>query len=335
MSEILHVGLIGASRIAVEAVLSPAHQRPDVQVFGVAARSEARARDYAKIHGIPFVAPDYQSLMGHPDIDLIYIGLPPAFHADLAVRALQAGKHVLCEKPFALNAAEAKTMVDAAKAAGRQLIEGYHYRFHPLFKDILALCAQPDFGPIRQIKGHFEVPVAHTSAEFRYRPEMGGGALMDLGCYPLHWATSLMGDAEPAVLTAQCNKSSAGVDVAFSATLSFPCGANAAISCDMDPGLPAGIRASLEVISAKNRLFVINPLQPRHGARLELTGSMGDRTADYTGDTFTHQLDHVVDRLKGQATALTGGTDAVRTMHLLDQLRAKAGLPPFPRSATI
>lgn len=325
MATPLKIGLLGASRIAVDAILKPAISNDEIEVFGVAARSPERAKEYAETHNIPHVAQTYDALMQHPEVDIIYIGLPPAQHCGLAIQALQAGKHVLCEKPFALNADEAERMVETAAATKKHLIEGYHYRFHPLFEKVLELCAHPDFGQIESVSGHFEIAILDHPNEFRYQPDQGGGALMDLGCYPLHWAKTLIAE-KARVIEAQCMRHTSGVDLVFSARLAFQGGAEATISCDMSPDLKPGMRAHLTVKSATNKVHVDNPVQPGLGSSLTLTGALGPKSYTFTQETFPFQLQHVLERLRGDTVALTGGQDAVDTMVLIDEMRRAAGL---------
>ncbi|MEM9208997.1 MAG: Gfo/Idh/MocA family oxidoreductase, partial [Pseudomonadota bacterium] len=135
----MRIGLLGASRIGVDAIIKPAADVPGVEVCALAARSPARAAEYADEHAIPAIESDYAALVASPDIDLVYNGLPPSEHKSWTIAALRAGKHVLCEKPFALHADEAADMVRAADETGGKLIEAFHYRFHPLFHRVMEI----------------------------------------------------------------------------------------------------------------------------------------------------------------------------------------------------
>src|SRR5580698_4876826 len=128
------IGLLGASKIARGAVIAPAKVNPDFEVVAVGARDATRARAYADEHGIAHVSGSYAELVRRDDIDVVYNALPPAGHAEWSIAALEAGKTVLCEKPFAMNAGEAKAMVDAAERTGQLLIEAFHYRFHNVIR---------------------------------------------------------------------------------------------------------------------------------------------------------------------------------------------------------
>ncbi len=172
----VRIGILGAARIAPAAVISPAARRKDCQIVAIAARDRGRATAFATAHAIPAVHDSYEDLIADPAIDLVYNALPPNRHADLTIAALEAGKHVLCEKPFAMNAREARQMVDAATRSGRHLIEAFHYRFHPAFVDALDKIRTGTIGAIKDIDAEFSAEIAYRRDELRHRPDLGGGA---------------------------------------------------------------------------------------------------------------------------------------------------------------
>jgi predicted dehydrogenase len=180
----LRIGLLGASRIARTAVIAPTRDNPDFVVAAVAARDPDRARAYAAEHEIAHVADDYAALVRRDDLDVIYNGLPPAGHARWTIAALEAGKSVLCEKPFARDAGEARSMVRAAAANGKVLIEAFHYRFHNVMRAAAALTREGSLGRLKSAEAVFEVPIARAPGELRWLASQGGGALMDLGPTP-------------------------------------------------------------------------------------------------------------------------------------------------------
>ena len=314
------IGMLGASRIGVGAVIEPAAGIAVVELVAVAARSNARAEDYAAVHGIPIVEPDYQALVSSPDVDLVYVGLPPSEHKEWTIAALRAGKHVLCEKPFALNAGEAAEMVSVAEASGTRLIEAFHYRFHPLFARVIEIVKAGEIGEVERVDGHFNVPISYEPSEIRYSKHLGGGALMDLGCYPVHWARSVV-DGRADVVAASADWHQSGVDVAMSAELRFPNGVAGFVRCSMHEQLREGLDAKLTVTGRQGVLSVDNPLAPHLGHKLtvDIDGESVSETRD--GETTYHyQLAHVVDVIENEAEQLTGSTDSVETMQLLDQM---------------
>ncbi len=326
------IGILGAAKIAPSAIIAPCAKYPDVRVRAVAARSLDRARSFAAEHGIPEALDDYEALVRHPEIDLIYNALPPVRHADLSIAALEAGKAVLCEKPFAMNALEAEAMVDAAARIGRVLIEAFHYRYHPVFRTVLDWVHSGRIGQVRSIDAVFCVPIADRPGELRHDPALGGGALMDLGCYPLHWIRTILA-SEPSVHTAEATISTPNLDLAMAATLEGADGARATLTCSMAPDAP--IEARLDIKGTAGWIRVQNPLAPQLGYRIETDFGTGPdiHEIDGQGTTYDHQLAAVLDVLAGRSTALTGGADAVANMTLIDGLYRAAGLTP--RGATM
>ena len=322
----IRIGILGAAKIAPKAIIRPARQRSDCRVVAVAARDAERARAYAAEHGIQHVADSYEALIARDDIDLVYNALPPNRHADLSIAALKAGKPVLCEKPFALNAEEAETMVAAAETAGLPLIEAFHYLFHPAFQRVLAVLRSGHLGTILSVQADFSVPIPFRDGELRHMAETGGGALMDLGCYPVHWARTLMG-SEPSVVSAECHCERPGVDTSTHARLAFAGGASASVMTSMADSVTR--RALLQVDCTDGALSFINPLHPSLGHEIEIRHDGRTLKETVPGETtYDHQLAHVMDVLAGRAKPLTGGADAVANMRVIDAIYRAAGLEP-------
>ena len=320
----IRVGLLGASRIATGAIIEPAATLSDVCVQAVAARDVGRARTFARTHRIPDVARDYATLVSSNEIDLVYIGLPPSEHMRWTLAALRAGKHVLCEKPFAMSADEAATMIGVARQERRCLIEAFHYRFHPLFERVMALVDSGAIGRVQRVDCHFNVPVAESPVELRYDKALGGGAMMDLGCYTVHWARCIAGE-HPAVASAAAEWHPSGVDVAMKVRLAFPGGAIASLSCSMADDLPDELDTRLSVTGERGGITVQNPLVPQLGHRLRLKTESGEFVETFSKKTtYYYQLQHVTDVLERGASQLTGGLDAVDNMRVLDDVYRQA-----------
>lgn len=320
----LRIGLLGASRIAPTAVIIPAATRDDVTITAVAARDPARARAFAETHGIAGLADTYAELIARDDVDLVYNGLPPAGHAEWTIAALEAGKAVLCEKPFARNASEARAMVAAAERTGRPLIEAFHYRFHNVVRRAEDLVRSGALGQIHRASAVFQVTIPRTTGDLRWSAEQGGGALMDLGCYPLHLMRTLLGE-EPQIREAR-GEFEGGVDAQITAALAFPSGARADISCSM---VPETRDARATIGGAKGRMEIINFLAPQYGCKFITT--IAGETVEHPVDgptTYEAQLAHVVDVMSGRARPLTGGADAIANMAAIDKIYELAGRPP-------
>ena len=321
----IRFGILGAARIAPIALLEPAALLPGVEIAEVAASSVDKAQAFADEHNIATVSENYAALVESPQLDAIYNALPPNLHERWSIAALEAGKHVLCEKPFAMNAAEARRMVTAANASERLLIEAFHYRFHPYFQRVLDMLANDVIGDIRHVEAQFDVRIPYRSSEFRHDPMLGGGALMDLGCYPVHWVRTLIG-SEPRVVQAECVRSEAGVDVATRARLRFPGGATADIATAMHEIAARRHYAHVVIEGDKGRLILENPVAPHNGNKIVTDVDGASRSESIEGEsTYYYQLEHCVAAIDGSVSLLTGGEDAINNMQLIDDIYAAAG----------
>src|SRR5215468_9851466 len=206
----LRLGILGAARIAPMALVAPARRVGDAVVTAVAARDAARASAFAARHRIPRVHPSYEALLADPEIDAVYNPLPNSLHAPWTIRALDAGKHVLCEKPFSATVAEAEAMAAAATRTGRVLMEAFHYRYHPLFARMRSIIAAGEIGTVRRFEATFCIPLLRAN-DIRWRADLAGGALMDTGCYAVHLLRHLA-QSEPTVRSARAKWTSGGVD---------------------------------------------------------------------------------------------------------------------------
>ena len=319
----LRIGILGAARIAPTAIVLPARATGVATVVAIAARDPARARAFADEHGVPEVSRTYEELIARPDIDAVYNALTPSRHADLSIAALKAGKHVLCEKPFAMNAGEARAMVAAAQDSGRVLMEAFHYRYHPLFDRVVEILRSGELGEVRALSAVFQTRLVDDGTEIRYERALGGGSLMDIGTYPLHWVRTAVG-AEPTVVRAGGVFGRGGVDHATEADLLFPGGVTAKISSSMveDP------MARLEVVGARGSLKAINPLAPQMGHLLEVcvTGAEARRETFSRDPTYDFQLRAFVAAVRGGPAPLTHAQDAIAQMALIDAVSAASRL---------
>jgi predicted dehydrogenase len=325
----IRIGILGAARIAPRGIVTPANDTLGAEVVAIASRDLERARDFAAQHSIPMALGSYELLVTDPDVDLVYCALPPSAHLQWCRAALRHGKHVLVEKPFANNAQDAAQMVAAAREADRHIIEGFHYRFHPLFERALAAVRAGRIGRIRHIEAVFNANLPDTPGELRYVEALGGGALMDLGCYCMHWIRTMAGD-EPTIVKAWARCGVPGVDLDVDAELAFTSGPTARLRCSMQPadGL---LYRRLRVEGDRGLLEIENPVSPHAGATLSIEAETNSSPPEITsgGDTtFHYQLRHVLEVIAGRARPLTGGEDAVNNMRALDAVYRAAGLRP-------
>jgi len=319
VTEPIRIGVLGAARIVPSGLLQPASEREDVRVTHVAARDPAREAAFAAQHGLT-AAGGYEALIQHDDIDLVYIALPPSGHCEWSIRALEAGKAVLCEKPFAMSAQEAERMVAAAERAGRPLIEAFHYRYHPTVRRAEALLREGAIGRVISARASFCTTIPDQPGEFRWIRELGGGAVMDLGCYPIHALRTLIG-GEPEVIAVEA-KLERDVEVVTTARLQFEGGIAAEVRCAMRDVERA---LDVEIVGSRGRLTISNFIVPNFGATL--TVETADRTFFEPAEqcsTYSAQLAHVVDVVLRGATPLTGGRDAIANMRVIERIRAMA-----------
>jgi predicted dehydrogenase len=320
----IRIGCLGAARIAPQAIVHPTQVRGDVVLQSISARDPKRAQAFAERYGFKRALPHYADVIADPDVDLIYNPLPIDQHAEWSVRALNSGKHVLCEKPFAMNVKEARTVLDAARANGKRVIEAFHYRYHPAFAQMLDWIQTGRIGDVREISAAFDVPIPYRSDEIRHHPESGGGAFMDLGCYPLSWTLAIVG-AAPLAIEAHATLTPRGVDESLEASLRFENGVTASLSASM--AATASFRADLIVRGAHGEIHFNNPLAPHRGASLGLQGDNDAETAVIDRfTTYTHQFAAVIAALRNDEPLPTEGAAIMRQQEALDAIYVAAGL---------
>jgi len=227
-SETLRLGLLGAANIGRQFTAALVGSQK-VAVTAVASREAGKAATYAAENGIPRWHDRYEALLADQEIDAIYLPLPNNLHAEWAIRALEAGKHVLCEKPLALKAAEASAMFETARRTGRVLVEAYPWLAQPQTARLRALLAEGAIGAVRQIAVSFSAPFSDPG-NIRLRPESGGGALLDLGSYCVSLLRIVAGACATSV-TASADWAETGVDRGMVATFAFADGLTATLNC--------------------------------------------------------------------------------------------------------
>jgi len=320
----IRFGILGAARIAPDALIKAAHNVPEAQVVAIAARDPKRAREFAAANGIPRVLATYDDLVNDPDLDVIYNPLPNSLHCEWTIAALRAGKHVLCEKPLASNAAEAERMTKAADESGKILGEAFHYRYHPLADRIRTLMTDGTLGRLVNVEGHFSVPIPETNIRFDWG--LAGGATMDLGCYPLHMIHYFSG-MTPRVIRATAETGPKNIDIAMDVALELDGGVTARMVCAMKKD--SVINATFSARGDRGELRVINPIAPQRGHQLTVKTAAGEKNETVPGDTtFTHQLRAFVKAVRGEAKFPTDGAEGIVNMRVIDDVYRAAGLPP-------
>ncbi len=329
----LRIGTLGSSRISLAALIEPAASVPEVTVAAVAARDKPRADAFALRHGIPAAYKSYEDLLADPDIDAIYNPLPNSLHGPWTLRAIAAGKHVLCEKPFASNSGEAARVADAAAASGLVVMEAMHYRYHPLTRRLSELVAE--LGPVRHIQCWTGFGIKDPE-DIRYDFGLGGGALMDGGCYAIDCLRLLGGD-QPSVTGALADPVApdprgAAADRSMAVRLAFPGGATGWF--DSSFTMDGEFRADVHAICAGGQVRLQNFIFPNRG-RLVATKN-GSVLADEPGggdSSYVGQLRAFAAAIAagpGSDPVPTSAAHAVTTMRVIDDAYRAAGLLPRP-----
>lgn len=323
--EPLRIGCLGAARIAPGALIKPSAASPEVEVVAVAARQPERAREFAQRHGIARVHDTYAALLADDQVEAVYNPLPNGLHGHWTLAALEAGKHVLCEKPFTANALEAQRVAAAAQASGLVVMEAFHWRYHPLAARLLEIISSGELGTIRRVEASLCFPLPLWK-DIRWDLALAGGAMMDAGCYTVHIVRTLAGE-EPKVTRASARLHSPGVDRYMRAELSFPGGATGRITTSMWSARL--LQTSARVEGESGTLTVINPVGPHRFNLVSVKSGLRTRRERVRGHaTYGYQLGAFVAAVREGAPILTPPSDSVANMRVIDDVYRAAGLHP-------
>jgi predicted dehydrogenase len=298
-------------------VIPGAKASPKVDLQAVASRDLERARAYASEWEIPRAYGSYEELLGDDEIEAVYISLPNTLHVEWSIRALEAGKHVLCEKPLSRRPDDAAAAFDAADRAGRFLMEAFMWRHNPQTARLVELVQEGAIGELRLVRSVFSYGLYDTS-NIRLRTEVEGGALMDVGCYNVS-ASRLLG-GEPERVFGEAWFGPTGTDWVFTATMRFPHDVLATFDC----GTALPNRDELEAIGSEGSLFLDDPwhvLKP--GIELR-RGDEVERIEIEQQDSYRLELENLSDAIRGEATPLLGRGDAMGQARALEALHRSA-----------
>jgi predicted dehydrogenase len=320
----VQIGVLGAARIAPTALIKPAKTNADVVVAAVAARDVSRARAFAVKHGIARVHDSYEALIADPDLDAVYNPLPNGLHGRWTRAALAAGKHVLCEKPFTANAAEAREIAELAAKSDRVVMEAFHYRYHPLALRIEEIIASGELGKLQRVEAALCFPLPNPS-DIRYNYSLAGGATMDAGCYAVHMVRTF-GGSTPEVVSAQPKLRDPRVDRAMTAEVRFAEGHTGRIRCSM--WSPRLLEISAHVVGDQGELHALNPVLPQLYHRLSVRSSTGKRVERFPRRaSYAYQLDAFAAAVLRGEPVKTTPEDAIENMTVVDAIYRTAGLP--------
>jgi xylose dehydrogenase (NAD/NADP) len=303
-------------------VIPGAHESPLVELVGVASRDLGRAEAYAREWGIERAYGSYEGLLADPDIEAVYISLPNTLHCEWSVRALEAGKHVLCEKPLSRHPGEVESAFDAADRAGRLLMEAFMYRHNPQTGRLAELVASGAIGELRLVRSAFSYSL-YDPGNIRLSADLEGGALMDIGCYCVSGARLLAG--EPETVYGQARIGETGTDWVFAGTMRLPGDVLAQFDC----GTALPLRDELEAIGSEGSLFLDDPWHCRRPViELRLADAVEQIELEPV-DSYRLQLENLSAAIRGEAESLLGRTDALAQARALEALHnsASSGQP--------
>lgn len=320
----LRWGVLGCAGIAMRSVIPGILHSERGELLAIASRDQTRAQETAERFGVERSYGSYEALLADPDIDAVYIPLPNHLHKPWTIKAAQAGKHILCEKPLALDAQEAQEMVQACEQAGVHLAEAFMYRHHPRYALIRDIIASGEIGDVRGIHATFTFNSSGSSGQFRQNIDMGGGALYDIGVYPISVARLLLADEpEAATVHALFSEHHGGVDMMASGLLEFRGGVGLTFDCAMW----AAWRNTLEVLGTDGRIevpsaFVCDIKEP---SPLYVIGRDGRREiACAPVDQFALEVDDLARAVLDGGRPAFSAQDGVNNMRVLDACLASA-----------
>ncbi len=318
---VLRLGILSTALINGK-LLRGARLVPEVEVVAVASREHSRAERFAAEWDIPRTYGRYDDLLSSPEVDAVYVPLPNGLHHRWTLRALRAGKHVLCEKPYSRHAAEVVEAFDEADRRGLVLSEAFMFRYHPQIKALRQIVASGSIGDLRLVNAAFTWPT-DAPGDIRLDSTLDGGSLLDVGVYPVSVARWLAG--EPASVTASARWGPTGVDMAFAATMSFPGDVLAHFDC----GFHLPDRSRLEVVGTEATVQVSDPWHC-HEPGIAVTWQDG-RSQTHTfepTDSYAMELRHFASAVEtGSRAGLLGRQDALGQARAVELLLAAAGTP--------
>ena len=308
-------GILSTARINRH-ILAGARESELVEIAAVASRDLGRAEDYAREHGIPRAYGSYDELLADPDLDAVYISLPNSMHVEWSIRALEADKHVLCEKPLGRHPEDVERAFDTADRMGRILTEAFMYRHNPQTARLKELVDGGAIGALRVVRAAFSFTLT-DDANIRLAADLDGGALMDVGCYCVSGSRLLGGEPERVFGSAV---EEAGVDVVFTGAMRFPGDVLATFDC----GLRLPMRDELEAVGTEGSIFLDDPWHCRKPVIELRRGGEVEEIVLEPVDSYRLELENLARALRGEAEPLLGREDALGQARTIDALYRSA-----------
>lgn len=314
----LRWGILGCANIAIRALIPAIRASQTGTLLAIASRDRGKVNEVAAQHAIPRAYASYESLLADPEVDAVYIPLPNHLHREWTIRAAAAGKHILCEKPLALNAAEAEEMVEACARHSVQLAEAFMYRYHPRYDRVRAVIAAGEIGAVRSLHGSFRFNISGRPGNVRLVNAYGGGSIYDVGCYPISAARLLLGQ-EPEAVTVHAHFAPEfdGVDMNACGLVEFPGG----VSLGFDSSLWSDRHEHLEIVGSEGRIL-LSPAFIAHTAEAAAFTviSRGEQRVEQPAhrNSYTEQVDALGRTVLDGEPPRFSAADAVANMRVLD-----------------
>jgi predicted dehydrogenase len=313
---VMRLGIVSTAHIN-RLVIPGAHASDKVELVAVASRDRSRAEAYATKWEIERAYGSYDELLADPDVDAVYVSLPNTLHCEWSIRALEAGKHVICEKPLSRRAEDVVAAFDAAETSGRLLTEAFMYRHNPQTSRLVELVGGGAIGELRLVRSTFSYSLYDTD-NIRLRPDVEGGSLMDVGCYCVSGSRLLAG--EPETVVGQAYTGPTGTDWVFAGLLRFRGG----VLAQFDSGTSLPERDELEAIGSEGSIFLDDPWHCRNPV-IELRRADGiERIALDPVDSYRLELENLSDAIHGEAPLLLARDDAIAQARALEALHSSA-----------
>lgn len=316
MAEKIRWGILGCAAIAEKTFIPAIKKSEKAELVAIASRDLAKAKNWAEKFDIRKAYGSYEELLADPEIEAIYNPLPNHLHHPWTIKALQAGKHVLCEKPLALTAAEVQEMFAAAQKNNRLLMEGFMYRFHPQIEKTVELIHSGAIGEPRLVRSAFTFIFDRDRSNYRWLPEMGGGALYDVGCYTIN-ATRLIFQSEPEEIKAASHlNENTGIDLTTSLLCTFSGDRQALLTCSFE----LEFQSSLEISGSEGRIYLGRAFSAKHfETEIQLIRKDKIESIRFQPiDQFQLMIEHFGQAIQGQTKPLLDFKDSYGNVRVIE-----------------
>lgn len=326
MTKILNWGILSTARIN-RALITPLQVSKRNHLLAMGSRSQETADAYAKEQRIPRAYGSYESLLADPEIDVIYNPLPNHLHAEWTIKAVEAGKHVLCEKPLALRVDEVDAIHTAARKHGRVVAEAFMYRHHPQTLKVQEIVKSGSLGVLKLIRGSFSFVLSREN-DVRLKPEWGGGSIWDVGCYPISYTRSVLGE-EPVEVFGWQVEGPTGIDETFIGQMRFASGVHAQFDCSFV--IP--FHAFMEIVGSEGALNIPSPFKLGVNEKIYLTRDEKTETITIKGqELYLGEVEDMADAILLGKDSLISLDDSRANVAVIRAFldSAKSGSPVKP-----